>query len=229
MEGKLKRPRRWDVEAFRAEQARLAVQVVLEDGIEIDAIRYVAGLDAAFRDRGAKTLGIGAAVICSYPELEPVEEVVAVEPVEIPYVPGYLSFRELPFLLEAWEDLAIVPDVALIDGQGLAHPRRLGLACHFGLAADAVSVGCAKSRLVGEAEEVPPSRGSWRPLFDGGERVGAVVRTRGGVRPVYVSPGHRISVETAVQFVLACAPRYRIPEPIRLADHLVKRKKKELK
>lgn len=143
-------------------------------------------------------------------------------PPPFPYVPGYLSFREGPLLLEAFRRLGLRPDLCLFDGHGLAHPRRFGLACHLGLVLGIPSVGCAKSLLVGEYAEPGPHRGDWRPLRLGGTTVGAAVRTREGVRPLFVSPGHAIGLRPAVRWTLACC-RYRVPEPIRLAEQLVHR------
>jgi len=145
-----------------------------------------------------------------------------------PYVPGCLSFREAPVVLDAFQQLRTVPDVVLIDGQGRAHPRRMGLASHIGLALDTATIGCAKSRLIGEMRgELSPERGSRQALWDAGERIAAVLRTRAGVKPVYVSVGHRIDLASAERWVLAAAPRYRLPEPARMAHHCVTRLKKE--
>lgn len=142
---------------------------------------------------------------------------------DFPYVPGLLSFREAPASLDALERLGTEIDLLLVDGHGVAHPRRFGLACHLGVLADLPSIGVAKSRLVGRHEEPAEERGSREALVDGDEVVGAVVRTRAGVRPVFVSVGHRVGLETAVELVLRCAPRYRLPEPIRQADRLSRR------
>jgi deoxyribonuclease V len=146
--------------------------------------------------------------------------------VTFPYVPGYLSFREGPVFLHAARRLRVRPDLWLFDGQGIAHPRGFGLAAHLGVLLDRPSVGCAKSRLVGEHRMPGPGRGEWTPLIFGGKRVGAVVRTRDHVRPLYVSVGHRISLPAAIRWVLACCA-YRVPEPIRLAEQLVNRVKRE--
>jgi deoxyribonuclease V len=139
-------------------------------------------------------------------------------------VPGYLSFREAPALLAALGRLHRAPDVILCDGQGLAHPRRFGLACHLGVLLDVPTIGVAKSRLIGTHDEPAPRRGARTPLRDAGETIGAVLRTRAGVRPVYVSVGHRVSLETAIAIVLGCAPRFRVPEPVRRADGLASRR-----
>lgn len=178
----------------------------------------VAGVDVSERGDEAR-----AAVVVLDRELRPVEEAVAAARVPFPYVPGLLSFREIPPLLEAWRKLRCRPDLLIVDGQGYAHPRRFGLACHLGVMLDVPSIGCGKTRLLGAHDEPARSRGSWAPLEDGGETVGAALRTRTGTRVVYVSVGHRISLAAAVDAVLDCAPRFRLPEPQRLADRLSKR------
>jgi deoxyribonuclease V len=157
------------------------------------------------------------------PALEPVAEARVERPTNFPYVPGLLSFRELPAGLAAIEQLPEAPEAVLCDGQGYAHPRRFGLACHLGLALDLPSVGVAKSRLIGTHDEPGETRGAWTPLLDGNEVVGAVLRTRMGIRPLYVSIGHRLSLESALRLVLRATGRYRLPEPLRRADRLSKR------
>jgi deoxyribonuclease V len=142
--------------------------------------------------------------------------------ISFPYVPGLLTFREAPGAIAAIEALRIRPDLLLCDGQGLAHPRRCGFASHLGLALDLPSIGAAKSRLTGSHEEPGGERGDWTPLVDDGEVIGACVRTRPGARPIYVSIGHRVTLETAIRLVLRCTTRYRLPEPTRLADQLSK-------
>jgi deoxyribonuclease V len=142
------------------------------------------------------------------------------EPVRYPYIPGLLSFRETPPILTALARLPEPPDLVLVDGQGLAHPRRFGIACHLGLVADRPTIGCAKSRLVGHYVEPAPDAGAWSPLIDHDERIGAVLRTRQGINPVFVSVGHRVSLETAIALTLRCCRGLRLPEPTRLADRL---------
>jgi deoxyribonuclease V len=158
----------------------------------------------------------------SYPGLAIVEQHVIEVPVAFPYVPGLLCFREIPALALAFERLAAAPDLLLVDGQGIAHPRRCGLAAHLGLLAGIPTIGVAKSRLCGEAADPGPERGSMSDLIDGSERVGLVVRTKDRVKPLYVSVGHLISLESAAEWVLRLAPTHRLPEPIRLADRLSK-------
>ena len=178
--------------------------------------KLVAGADVSYRGDVAK------AVFVVMKGLEVLEQVVVHESVPFPYIPGLLSFREIPPLLSAWRKLKTAPDVIIVDGQGVAHPRRFGIASHLGLVLGVPTIGCAKSRLCGEHEEPGPKRGDWTPLTHQGERVGAALRTRDGCNVVYVSTGHRVALESAISVVLACAPRYRLPEPQRLADHLTK-------
>ena len=189
------------------------------------AIKQVAGVDAAFADGGRVIRA--AAVVLSYPGLDLTDRVVVERPTAFPYVPGLLSFREVPSLLEALGRLPAAPDLILCDGHGYAHPRRFGLACHLGLWLDTPTIGVAKSRLTGVHDEPGPAKGNVAYLLAGKgerpcERLGAVLRTRERVKPVYVSAGHRISLRTAMALTLACTTRYRLPEPTRLADKLSK-------
>jgi deoxyribonuclease V len=161
-----------------------------------------------------------AVAVLRFPELAICETVVARRKVDFPYVPGLLSFREIPVLMAAFRRLEHKPDLVLCDGQGYAHPRRFGLACHFGVLTDLPTIGVAKTRLIGEHQPVPRSKGSWRQLIDNDEVIGAVLRTRTGVQPVYVSSGHRISMHTAIKYVLACCTKYRLPETTRAAHKL---------
>ena len=181
------------------------------------APKLVAGADVAYSRRTHRVYA--AVVVVELPSLETVESVGVTRAATFPYIPGLLSFREVPPLLDAFERLSQTPDVLVFDGQGLAHPRRFGLACHAGLLLDAPSIGCAKTRLVGGHGAVPDRRGASVPLRVEGETVGAVVRTREGVKPVFVSPGHRADTPSAVELVRALAVRYRLPEPQRRAHH----------
>ncbi|MGQ9686028.1 MAG: deoxyribonuclease V [Thiobacillaceae bacterium] len=200
----------------------MAIQDALRSRVEtvdrLPVIRHVAGIDVGFEQGGQVTRA--AVAVLGYPDLEPVDRAVARLPTCFPYVPGLLSFRELPAVLAAIEGLEVRPDVYLCDGQGLAHPRRFGIACHLGVLLDAPSIGVAKTRLIGSHAEPPPEKGGWAPLMDGEEVIGAVLRTRAGVRPVYVSIGHRVCLDTAIRLVLACTKRYRLPETTRLAHRL---------
>ncbi len=177
--------------------------------------RLVAGADVAYSRRTHRVYA--AVVVVALPSLDTVETVGVARRASFPYIPGLLSFRELPPLLVAFERLQHRPDVVVCDGQGLAHPRRFGLACHAGLLLDLPSIGCAKTRLVGEHRTVGSRRGAAVSLFLDGSPAGAAVRTRKGVKPVFVSPGHRADIGSAVELVLALATRYRLPEPQRRA------------
>jgi deoxyribonuclease V len=179
-------------------------------------VRLVAGVDVSFKDGRARA----AVAVLSFPALELVDQALASAPVSFPYVPGLLSFREVPPVLEALSRLRLHPDLLLCDGQGIAHPRRCGLASHLGLLSGIPSIGVAKSRLVGEHGPVSEEKGAWNPLVDRGEPIGAVLRTRSGVAPLFVSIGHRVSLGTAIRYVLACSPRYRLPETTRWAHRL---------
>ena len=205
----------WDVSPKEAIaiQKRLAAQVVRED--EPIDVRRVAGVDISV-DR-ARGVGTGAVVVLSYPGLEIAEVAVAQAPLTFPYVPGLLSFREVPVLRAAFERISGAIDLLLVDGQGLAHPRRFGLACHLGLLLDMPTIGCAKSRLLGEHDAPDEAAGSRADLLDRGELIGGVLRTRTGVKPLFVSLGHRIGLAAAEEWVLRCCSGYRLPEPTRLA------------
>jgi deoxyribonuclease V len=195
-------------------QKRLARRVVRAD--RLGAVRRVAGVDVHYVDGTARA----AAALYSFPQLEPLAHALARRRVRFPYIPGLLSFREIPVALDALAALPAAPDLILCDAQGIAHPRRLGLASHLGLLARTPTIGVAKTRLVGEHRAPPARRGGWAPLAHRGERIGAVLRTRAGVKPVYVSIGHRVSLATALRYVMACTTRYRIPEPLRRAHRL---------
>jgi deoxyribonuclease V len=196
------------------EQLRLASRVLL--CAPSSPTSSVCGIDVHVRESTAEA----AAVLLSYPGLSVIAHHSAERPTTLPYIPGLLAYREMPAVFDALRGLEGTPNVILCDGHGLAHPRRAGMATHIGIMLDMPTIGCAKSLLIGTHEAVPLERGAWRPLVDRGEVIGAAVRTRRGVRPVYVSPGHRMDLDTAILIVLACAPKYRIPEPLRLAHTL---------
>jgi len=208
----------WDVTPAqaRAIQERLREQLIRRD--DFAQIKTVAGLDIGFEEGGKITRA--AVVRLHFPRLELLEQALARCPTGFPYTPGLLSFREIPAALEALDKLRGKPDLLLCDGQGYAHPRRFGLACHLGLLADLPSIGVAKSRLIGEHGTLAPQKGAQTPLRHDGEIIGTLLRTRAKVSPVYVSVGHRIGLETALNYVLACTTRYRLPEPTRLAHRL---------
>jgi deoxyribonuclease V len=215
----------WDLSYSRAR----GVQTELAGRVEFTPLkkdpRVVAGLDCAFSRDGERILA--AVVVLRLPDFELVETVSAVREVRFPYVPGLLSFREAPVCIAAAEKLRSRPDVFIIDGQGIAHPRRLGLAAHLGLFFDMPTVGCAKSRLTGDYEEPPLEKGAHTPLKDKSEIIGAVVRTRTNVKPVFVSVGNKCVLADAIRIVLTCAVKYRLPEPTRLAHQSVGKLKLE--
>jgi deoxyribonuclease V len=193
-------------------QSELRKRIITEN--RLGSVHTVAGVDVGFPDRD---IARAAVVVLCFPGLAPVDWAVAEVPVEFPYIPGLLAFRELPAVLAAVLQLRAMPDLFVFDAHGLAHPRRFGLATHAGLLLDWPSVGCAKSRLIGEYAEPGPRRGDRSPLMDGDEQIGMVLRTRAKVSPVFVSIGHKVDLSTAVGYVLACAPKYRLPETTRYA------------
>lgn len=184
---------------------------------------YVAGVDSAFI--GDKVIAV--ACLYTYPQLEPVEDADAVKESSFPYVPGYLTFREGPAIMSALKKLKRKPDLLVCDGQGIAHPRRIGIAAHLGVLLDMPSIGCAKTRLIGDYAEPGRKKGNWSYLKHNGEIIGAVLRTRSGVKPVFVSPGHKIDMTGSIEIVLNCTDKYRIPEPLRRADMLSKKIKRK--
>lgn len=208
----------WDLTPMQARelQQRLRERVVRED--RLGRVAHVAGIDVGFEDEGRMTRA--AVAVLSFPELQLVEQAIARLPTAFPYVPGLLSFREAPAVLAALQGLAAPPDLILYDGQGIAHPRRFGIASHVGVLAGIPTIGVAKTRLIGEYGKVGDARGAWSPLIDKGESIGAVLRTRIGVKPLFVSIGHAISLKTAVAWVMACTSRYRLPETTRWAHRL---------
>ena len=197
-------------------QQQLRGEVVRED--QLGPVRHVAGGDVGVEEGGRITRA--AVAVLGYPSLELVDHAIFRTPTRFPYIPGLLSFREVPAVIEALEKLSVIPDLLLCDGQGIAHPRRFGIASHLGLLCDIPSIGVAKTRLVGEHGPVPEGRGEWLPLLDHDETIGAVLRSRPGVKPLYISIGHRISLATALDFVMACVTRYRLPETTRWAHRL---------
>ncbi|RJO63078.1 MAG: deoxyribonuclease V [Dehalococcoidia bacterium] len=205
----------WDLTPAQAIslQKELAGDVIISG--EVNSVRFIGGADISM-PRGSRTAR-AAIVVLSYPELEIVEIETIVAALTFPYVPGLLSFREAPLVLELFEKLNHKPDLLIVDGQGIAHPRRLGIASHLGLWLDIPVIGCAKSRLCGEQVEVGFEAGSQARLIDQGEVIGTVLRTRSGSKPLYISSGHRISLEESVRWALACTRGYRLPEPSRLA------------
>ncbi len=190
-------------------------------------IRFIAGLDAAFSSDGERC--ISGVVLWDMREQKVLEQHTAARKLTFPYIPGLLSFRESPALIAALRKLKHTPDALLCDGHGLAHPRRFGIACHLGVICSLPSIGCAKSVLIGTSGELPAERGARVPLTDQGQVIGTVLRTQTGIRPVYVSIGHKMDLRMAERIVLTCATQYRLPEPTRLADILVAAAKRALR
>jgi deoxyribonuclease V len=208
----------WDLSVGEAKslQLQLAEQVVAETTFDPSTVQTVAGVDVGFRHDVAQA----AVVVLGLPDLEPLDYALGRAPVTFPYVPGLLTFREGPSVLNALDKLAIWPDLFVFDGHGLAHPRRFGLAAHMGVILDFACIGCAKSRLSGSHEEPGQAVGDWVPLREGDETIGAVVRTRARVKPVYVSVGHRADLQTCIDLVLRCTRGYRLPETTRYAHRV---------
>ncbi|NMG07007.1 deoxyribonuclease V [Brasilonema sp. UFV-L1] len=202
-------------------QEELRDEVITEDKLK-EPVQFVAGVDMGFEADG--TISRAAVAVLSFPDLQLQETSLARRPTTFPYIPGFLSFREIPAVLDALEKIQIIPDIILCDGQGIAHPRRFGIACHLGLLVDIPTIGVAKSLLVGQHEDVPETRGSYQPLIHKGETIGVVLRTRTGVKPLYISSGHKISLPTAIDYVLRCTTKYRLPETTRIADKLASAK-----
>lgn len=214
-----------DIKTAREVQEKLRSQLILADENPSVNPRLVAGADVSC-GRGNEIL-YAAVVVLSYSDMKILDTACASGPVTFPYIPGLLSFREGPILLQAFAKLREIPDVILFDGQGIAHPRGLGLASHMGLFLDLPSIGCAKSKLVGECGDVGTNVGDQSPLYHEGQVVGAALKTKRNVKPVYVSPGHRISLHKACQIVLETCRGYRLPEPLRQAHMLVNQLRKE--
>jgi deoxyribonuclease V len=227
---KIRKLHSWDAAGYREAvqvQERLKSQLILEG--DLKEIKTVAGADISYA-KGDDTF-FAAAVLLRLPHFEVIEESSASGRVHFPYIPGLLSFREGPILLQAFEKLRQVPDLVLIDGQGIAHPRGFGLAAHMGLLLDIPTVGCAKTRLIGTHGEVGQNVGDFAEMFLDSRVIGAVLRTKKNVKPVYISQGHKISLEGALKAVLQCLSGYRIPEPVRrahLAVNVIRQKSQSL-
>ena len=206
---------RWDLDIRQARdlQVQLSRKVIRNHGSK--NIGLIAGIDVSV-SRFSR-MGRAAIVILNYPGLEIRDVSVAEGMIDFPYIPGLLSFREAPLVLLAWKELKTRPDLLMVDGQGIAHPRRMGIASHLGLLLNTPSIGCAKSRLIGTHDVLPEEAGSYRPLIENDEIIGAVVRTRRAVKPLYVSVGHRTDLDHAVSLVLNCCRGFRLPQPTRLA------------
>src|SRR5262249_39035183 len=238
----LKKLHPWKVAAAEAREIQENLRARWEGEDRLPQIKTIAGLDAAFVLTGSQALkkkashwnalrdanrAIGGVVIFSFPELVAIERAQAIVPLEFPYVPGFLSFREIPALLAALQKLRQMPDLLFCDGQGYAHPRRMGLASHLGVVLDVPSIGCAKSLLIGEHDAIGREQGEWSAIRDGAETIGAAVRTRTDCAPMYISAGHRVSLETALRLTLSVCDGTRVPRPTREADRYVSRTKRE--
>jgi deoxyribonuclease V len=212
---KVRKLHSWQLSTARAIelQRQLSGQVSKNSGVIVP--RFIAGVDISVGKKGE--MATGAVVVFSYPELEVIEIKTAQGTLDFPYIPGLLSFRELPLTLAAFEELNIAPDLVLVDGQGVAHPRRLGLASHLGLFLDIPTIGCAKSLLCGNHNEPGTEPGSHADIIDKDDTIGVALRTKSGVKPVYVSIGHKTDLQSAIHWVLKCCRGYRLPEPTRLA------------
>lgn len=208
----------WNLTPAQARDLQLELRGQVIDVDRFEPPRWVAGVDVGFEEAGSVTRA--AVAVLSFPQLRLVDQAVARQSTRFPYVPGLLSFREIPAILEALDKLRQSPELLLCDGQGFAHPRRFGLACHLGLLCDLPSIGVAKSRLIGHHGELPDRKGAWVPLIDRDQLIGAVLRTRQRVKPLYISIGHRISLTSAIHYTLACTTRYKLPETTRAAHHL---------
>lgn len=199
------------------------IQDVLRKKVKIIPLKktpeFIAGVDAAFLDEKI----VAVATLYKYPYLKHLQDVSTIEKIRFPYVPGLLSFREGLAIINAIKKLKIKPDVILFDGQGIAHPKRIGIASHIGVILNIPTIGCAKSRLIGEFDEPSTKKGSWTYLYYRDKKVGTVLRTRENVKPLFVSPGHLTDIKSSIDIVMGCVTSYRIPEPIRRADQISKR------
>jgi len=209
---------RWDLTPAEAIALQERIRRRVETRDRLGTVRHVAGVDVGFERDGTVTRA--AVAVLAVPGLQLVDFAIARLPTRFPYVPGLLSFREIPAALRALSGLRVTPQLLLCDGQGIAHPRRVGLASHLGLAADLPSIGVAKTLLIGEHRAVPNRKGAWSPLLDDGEVIGAALRTRKDVKPLFISVGHRVALETAIRWVMACVTRFRLPETTRWAHRL---------
>ncbi len=228
---KVKVPHRWDLTPKEAAQLQVELRRLLQKQRDFGEIRTVAGADIAVEAAPAagkshkEAVGYAGVIVYSFPQLEEIERRSACLRLTFPYVPGLLVFREGPVLLEAFAQLRTEPGLLLFDAHGYSHPRRFGLACHLSVVLDKPGIGVAKSRLIGYHEEPPHQVGAWSPLVDAEETIGAVLRTRAGVQPIFISIGHRVDLESAVAVALACTDGHRIPKPTREADHFVEQLK----
>lgn len=211
----------------KAIQLQLAKRVETQD--KLSAVNYIAGIDIGFEQQENTCITRAVITVLEYPSLKVIDYVLYKQPTTMNYIPGLLSFREVPAALEAFKQLKIKPDLIMVDGQGIAHPRRLGVASHLGLWLDIPTIGVAKSRLCGKHELVANLKGAHTPLIDNAEVIGAVLRSKEKTNPLYISSGHRVSLTTAIDWVLNCLAGYKLPEPTRQADRLASRRVPEAK
>ncbi len=213
---------KWNIDELREIQYKIGCKVSIKNEVsDLTELKTVGGADVSF-NRFSK-IGHAAVVVMSYPDLQIIENVTVTNTLQIPYIPGYLAFREWPLVHECLQKIKNQPQILICDGHGIAHPRRAGLASHIGVEENLVTVGCAKSLFVGEYEEPKIEKGSVSDLFLKGEKIGEVVRSRRNVKPIFVSPGHKIDFSHATQLILSLSQRYRLPEPIRAAHGSVNR------
>jgi len=199
-------------------QASLREKLIIRD--DSSPLQHIAGVDVGYDNQ--RGLAHASIVVMRFPELTPLLHIQKFTPVDFPYISGLLAFREIPAILAALEELPAMPDLLMVDGHGIAHPKRMGIAAHLGLLLDVPSIGVAKSRLTGSFTMPELEKGSYFPLMAGQERIGTVLRSKDKVKPLFISPGHRVSIETALEITLKCLTRYRLPEPTRMADKLSK-------
>jgi len=216
----------WPTTATAAIKLQQQLRSSVSTADQLGPIQSVAGVDVGFEAGGSVTRA--AVAVLSWPDLQFQGQAIARRPTTFSYIPGLLSFREAPAVLDALSQLPILPDLLLCDGQGIAHPRRFGIACHLGLLVDTPAIGVAKSLLVGRHAEVADERGAWQPLIHHDETIGAALRTRPKTKPLYISSGHRISLATAIKYVMGCTTRYRLPETTRWAHRLASSKSPQL-
>lgn len=206
----------WNVTPTEAISIQNTLKSQISQKREFESVKTVAGVDIGIREDKARA----AVVVLRYPELEPLDESIVEQPIEFEYIPGLLSFRESPSIIAAFEKLSVEPDLVMVDGQGIAHPRRFGIASHLGLILNKPTIGCAKSRLWGRYKEPNAKAGSFEYLYDKQEIIGAALRTRDNVSVVYASIGHLIDLQASIEYVLSCCKDYRMPEPTRLAHQV---------
>ncbi|MCS7233347.1 MAG: deoxyribonuclease V [Synergistetes bacterium] len=200
-------------------QNELRSKIVLENRVDISRLEIIAASDLAYDG----DIGYAVVLVYSYPRLSLLEKISVKKEVKFPYIPGLLAFREMPLLIDAASRLSKKPDVWLIDGAGLAHPRRMGIATHFGIYMDTPTVGCAKSHLFGKFKEPGLKQGDYSYIYDGDEIIGAVLRTKDNVNPLFISIGYAITLDVAIKLVLSCCDGYRLPKPLREAHNVIER------